>query len=164
MVWAARTLGASSGWFAFLVVWVPMTCLGMISRVVQPRLPRRYHGLRGFERDGHVYELLGIRAVKWTLRRGPLAAFNPELHLPTERSPERMAHLEQRMCDAEASHAILFLATVAVVIHAAERGWWAAAGLTLLCDIGMNGYPAMLQRYNRAHLYRRYPELWPPCT
>lgn len=151
-----RTLGASSPWFAFLVVWLPMVWLGTVSRVSCPRLPERYHALRRFERDGRVYELVGIRLVKQLLRRGPLAVFNPDLHLPAEPNPANVAHLDQRMRDAEASHAILFAATVGVVAHAAVRGWWGAAGVTLFFDVLLNGYPVMLQRYNRARLERRF--------
>jgi hypothetical protein len=36
------------------------------------------------------------------------------------------------------------------------RGWWGAEGWTLLFDLLLNGYPVMLQRYNRALLDRRY--------
>ena len=151
-----RAFGANSVWFAFLVVWLPMTWLGTVSRVVQPRLPARYHALREFERGGHLYELLGIRLVKRLLRRGPLAAFNPDLHIPTQPTPAGVAHLDQRMRDAEASHFILLVATTGVAVHAATRGWWAAAGWTLLFDVLVNGYPVMLQRYNRALLSRRF--------
>lgn len=157
LVWGARVLEPSSALFAILVVWVPMTWLGTVSRVVQPRLPRSYHDLRDFERDGRLYERLGVRLVKRLLRRGPLAVFNPDLHLPAERSRERLAHLDQRMRDAEASHLILLVATSGVVVHAVARGWWAAALLTLLFDVLLNGYPVMLQRYNRALLCRRFP-------
>jgi hypothetical protein len=152
-----RVLGPTSAPFAFLVVWAPMTWLGTVSRVIQPRLPRRYHELRDFERDPRLYELLGVRFVKRLLRRGPLAVFNPGLHLPAERSPERIAELEQRMKDAEASHFILLAAMLGVVINAAAHGWWLAAGLTLLFDVLMNGYPVMLQRYNRILLSARFP-------
>jgi hypothetical protein len=152
-----RLLGATSAAFAFLVVWAPMTWLGTVSRFFQPRLPRRYHDLSDFERDPWLYELLGVRLVKRLLRRGPLAVFNPGLHLPAERSPERLAELEQRMKDAEASHFVLLVVMLGVVINAATRGWWVAAGLTLLFDVLMNGYPVMLQRYNRALLYARFP-------
>jgi hypothetical protein len=154
-----RLLGATSAAFAFLVVWVPMTWLGTVSRIFQPRLPPRYHELRDFERDPWLYELFGVRLVKRVLRRGPLAVFNPGLHLPTERSPERLAVLEQRMKDAEASHFVLLVAMLGVVINAAVRGWWIAAGLTLLFDMLMNGYPVMLQRYNRVLLHARFPTL-----
>ena len=119
LLFGERLLGATSAVFAFLVVWVPMTWLGTVSRVFQPRLPRRYHELRDFERDPWLYQLLGVRLVKRLLRRGPLALFNPGLHLPAERSPERLAELEQRMKDAEASHFVLLVAMLGVVINAA---------------------------------------------
>jgi hypothetical protein len=63
------------------------------------------------------------------------------------------------MNDAEASHFALLVATLGVVMNAAARGWWTAAGLTLLFDVLMNGYPVMLQRYNRALLYSRFPTM-----
>jgi hypothetical protein len=159
VLFGVRLLGATSSAFAFLVVWAPMTWLGIVSRVVQPRLPRRYHELTDFERDPWLYELLGVRLVKRLLRRGPLAVFNPGLHLPADRSPERLAELEQRMNDAEASHFVLLVAMLGVVINAAARGWWVAAGLTLLFDVLLNGYPVMLQRYNRALLHSRFPTM-----
>ncbi|MCO8127765.1 hypothetical protein NHL50_11155 [Acidimicrobiia bacterium EGI L10123] len=157
VLWGWQAFGPRSAVFAFLVVWVPMTWLGTVSRVAQPRLPASYHQLRGFERDGRIYERVGVRAAKRLLRRGPFAFFNPHLHLPAERTPEHLARLEQRMDGAEASHAVLFVATLGVVVHAAARGWWTAAALTLVFDVVMNGYPVMLQRYNRALLRRRYP-------
>lgn len=157
VVFGIRLLGATSAAFAFLVVWAPMAWLGTVSRIIQPRLPRRYHELRHFEHDPWLYELLGVRLVKRLLRRGPLAVFNPGLHLPAEHSPERLAELEQRMKDAEASHFILLVATSGVAINAMARGWWVAAGLTLLFNVLMNGYPVMLQRYNRALLHARFP-------
>ena len=157
LILSVRALGPSSAAFAFVVVWAPMTWLGTVSRLFQPHLPRRFHELRDVERDPRVYERIGVRFVKRLLRRGPLAVFNPALHLPAERSPERLAELEQAMKDAEASHFILLVATLGVVINAAVRGWWLAAGLTLLFNLLMNGYPVMLQRYNRVLLHARFP-------
>jgi len=153
--WSGRLLGVDGVAFAFLVVWLPMTWLGTISRVVTPRLPEAYHRLRSFERDGRLYERLGVRVVKRLLRRGPLAAFNPDLHLPRVWTASASARLDQRMRDAEASHALLLVATVPVVGHAAVRGWWAAAVATAVFDVLVNGYPVMLQRYNRALLEAR---------
>lgn len=160
LVAAAWWLGPSSAWFAFVVVWWPMVWVGTMSRLVQIRLPERYHRLRPFERNGRVYERVGVRAAKTALRRGPLAVFNPDLHLPAERTPDRLEHLARRMRDAEAGHAVLFVVTLAVVAHAAARGWWLAAALTLVFDLLMNGYPVMLQRYNRARLAARYELTW----
>ena len=159
LVWAYRAFGPHRVGFAFAVVWLPMVGVGIVSRFSQPRLPRRYHRLRDFERDGRCYELVGVRVAKRLLRRGPVATFNPDLHLPSEPDAERIHFLEQRMRDAEASHAILFVLTLGVVLNAVAHAWLVAAAATLLFDVLMNGYPVMLQRYNRALLARRYPML-----
>jgi hypothetical protein len=156
LTWAVLALGADGVVFSFLVVWLPMVWLGIVSRVLVPRLPRWWYPLRGFELDGRCYELVGVRRFKRLLRRGPLAAFNPDLHLPAERTPERLAHLDQRMRDAESSHGILLVVTLGVAVHQAALGRWASAGWILLFDLAMNGYPVMLQRYNRALLMARF--------
>ena len=156
VVWTWRLAGGASVWFAFVVVWAPMAGLGTASRAVRLRLPGRLHELRAWERDGRVYERLGVRVAKSVLRRGPLAAFNPHLHLPAELTPAQLAALDERMCEAEASHAVLLVVVLMVVVHAVARGWWVAAVWTLVFDVLMNGYPVMLQRYNRALLAGRF--------
>lgn len=156
LAWSVWAFGRTGVAYAFVVVWAPMVWLGTISRVVTPRLPARWHELREFELDGRVYERLGVRVVKRLLRRGPLAAFNPQLHLPAERTPQQLAQLAQRMRDAEASHAILLMVTLAIGIEAATRDRWATAMWVVVFDLLLNGYPVMLQRYNRAMLRRRF--------
>lgn len=154
--WSLSALNPRGVGFALVVVWLPMTWLGTVSHLAPFQLPARLHALRRFEVDGRFHERLGLRIVKRLLRRGPMALFNPGLRLPLEPTPVQLAALERRMCTAEASHALLFVATLGVVAHAAVRGWWLAAGATLLFDALVNGYPALLQRYNRALLRRRF--------
>ena len=154
--WAVVALEADGVLFSFLVVWLPMVWLGTVSRVVVPRLPRWWYPLRGFELDGRCYELVGVRAAKRLLRRGPLSTFNPDLHLPVDRSAEQLAHLDQRMRDAESSHGILLVVTLGVATFQAAVGRWASAGWIVVFDLLMNGYPVMLQRYNRALLAARF--------
>jgi hypothetical protein len=152
-----RAFGPTSRRFAFVAVWAPMTWLGTISRVVTPSLPARFHELRPFEHDGaRFYELLGVRVIKTLVRQRPLAVFNPDLHLPHEPTPERIAHLDRRMRDAEASHGLLFVATLATAAAARACGWRSTARWMLAWDIVLNGYPVMLQRYNRGRLAGRF--------
>ena len=158
--WSRRAFGARSARFAFLVVWLPLAWFALLGRALAGRpvlrLPAQVHALRAFERDGRVYELLGVRVAKSLLRRRPLAVFAPDLHLPAEPTPATVADLDERMRQAEALHEILLVVTLAVVVNAATRGWWGAAGWTLLFNVLANGYPAMLQRYNRALLAQRF--------
>jgi hypothetical protein len=159
LTWSWRALGPGSRRFAFVAVWAPMAWLGTISRFVTPRLPGRYHELRAFERGGaRAYELLGVRVAKAALRRGPIARFNPDLHLPAEPTPARLARLDQRMRDAEASHAILFVATIGTAVVARIRGHRSAARWMVLWNVVMNGYPVLLQRYNRGRLAARFDD------
>ncbi len=161
MAWSLRVFGARSAWFALVVVWLPLGWFALLGRILvlrRPvlRLPAHVHALRAVERDGRLYELLGVRVVKRLLRRGPLAVGAPDLHLPAEPTPANLAVLDERMRQAEAIHEILLVVTLAVAVNAAVRGWWAAAGWALLFNIVFNGYPAMLQRYNRALLAQRF--------
>lgn len=161
VAWSLRAFGARSTRFAFVVVWLPLAWFALLWRVLalrRPvlRLPAQVHALRAFERDGRVYELLGVRVAKRLLRRGPLAVFAPPLHLPAEPTPATLAGLDEQMRQAEAVHEILLVVTLGVVVNAAVRGWWDAAGWTLLFNVLGNGYPAMLQRYNRARLAQRF--------
>jgi hypothetical protein len=161
MWWAVRTLDVRGPWFALVVVWAPMTALGTVSHVTPIRLPARFHRLRPFEVDGRAYELLGVRVAKSLLRRGPASWFNPRLHLPATRDAESLARLDAAMRNAEASHALLFVAVLPVVVHALARGWWAAAAWTLAFDVLLNGYPVILQRYNRGRLEAARQHLGP---
>ncbi len=144
--------------FAVLVVWLPMVALGSASHIAPVRLPRRWHELHHWERGGRVYERLGVRLAKAALRRGPLSVFNPGLHLPKQHSDAEIVALEGRMCTAEATHVILFVVTIGPLVHALVRGWMVAAAVVAGCNLVMNGYPAMLQRYNRVLLRRRFGE------
>ena len=157
LAWSWRAFGAGSRRFAVVAVWAPMVWVGIISRFATPHLPGWLHELRGFEQGGaRIYELLGVRVAKAVLRRGLLARFNPDLHLPVERTPEQLAHLDQRMRDAEASHALLFGATAGMAVVAFARGDRTAARWMLAGNVVMNGYPVMLQRYNRGVLAARW--------
>ncbi|MCB0999638.1 MAG: hypothetical protein KDB40_10105 [Acidimicrobiales bacterium] len=156
LVGIGLAFGVDGGVFAVTAVWVPMVCVGTASRVIPIRLPRAYHRLRPFEASGRVYELLGVRVVKRLLRRGPIAWFNPGLHLPRDPTPAAVATLEGRMCAAEASHTSLAVVAFVVAGHAVARGWWTAAGWSVAANLVMNVAPAALQRYNRILLRRRH--------
>jgi ABC-type uncharacterized transport system permease subunit len=155
VVWLASTFGVRSVAFAFLLNWSAMCWMGIVSRLVRPPLPDAFFQIRGFERSGRIYELAGVRIVKLAVRRGPLHWFNPHLRMPTERTSGQLRQLEQRMREPEAAHTWLFVAMLAVTVHALVRGWWWAAAWTMVFNVALNAYPVMLQRYNRRWLLDR---------
>ncbi len=154
--WTRRRAGPGSARFALASAWLPMTALGTVSHVVPFRLPRAWHRLRPVEIHGRLHERLGVPVAKRLLRRGPATVFNPGLRLPAEPSPERIERLARRMCTAEAAHAVAGLVTLGLAAHAGRRGRWRAAAWTVGLDVVVNGYPVLLQRYNRVLLRRRF--------
>ena len=150
LVWCLHEFGARSVWFALLVVWLPMTWLGVASRLMQPRLPEGYHPCIGGSVTGAC-----MKCSASGCSSGCCAAARSRCStrtctsLPT-RPPRTVAHLDQRMRDAEASHFILLVLTLGVVVHAVARGWWAAAGWTLLFDAGIRAIKARCQSQDRA--------------
>lgn len=155
--WLAGALGPRSAAFAFLLVWSIMCWVALVSMAFPLRLPASYYELRPGERDGRRYERLGVLVAKRLLRRGPLHLFSPKLHFPPVRDAQGLAKLDAQMRRAETDHVYMFLAVVLVIGHALARGWWDAAAWTLLFNILINGYPVMLQRYNRARLAAQRP-------
>jgi hypothetical protein len=156
LAWLARACGPRSVAFAGLIVWVIMCWVTLVIWAFPVRLPARTYDLRPFERDGRLYERLGVRVAKRLLRRGPLHVFNPKLHLPPVIDAQNLATLDAAMRNAETNHVIMFLIVVLVIAHALARGWWDAAAWTLVFNVLINAYPVMLQRYNRGRLADRY--------
>jgi len=147
--WSAQTFGLRGAGFAFIVTWLSMCWLSLVGKVIVWRLPAGYYRIRPFERGGRLYRRLGVRILKRLLRRGVMTVFNPTLYLPAVRDAEGLSRLEREMRAAETAHVLMFLLILPVIGHAVIRGWWGAAGWTLLFDVLINAYPVMLQRYNR---------------
>jgi len=156
LIWTRRRVGPGSFWFALAVAWLPMTALGTVSHVLPFQLPDRWHRLRPVEIDGRLHERFGVPVVKRLLRRGPATLFNPGLRLPAQPTPDRIHRLARRMCTAEASHVVAGATTLVGAGHAAARGRWRAAVWMVAIDVVINGYPVLLQRYNRVLLLRRF--------
>ena len=157
MWWGYAAFGARSVWFSFFTVWFPTAWFAVVDAAGQVRLPPWVYRLRPVELRGRLYELLGVRVAKKLLRRGPLSIFSRGLRLHGERTPQAIARLEQQMLRAETAHLVVLVAVLPVAVVQAWLGWWDAMGWTLLFDVLVNAYPAMVQRYNRAWLQRLTP-------
>lgn len=156
LLWAGEMFGARSVAFAFAVNWIVMSWLGIAGRLYPPSLPARYFEIRPFEASGRLYEALGVRMIKYAVRRGPLHVFKRHLRLPEFPDARSLRRLERRMREPEAAHVCLFLFVMLLVVaHALVRGWWTTAVWTMLFNVLLNAYPVMLQRYNRRWLLDR---------
>jgi hypothetical protein len=152
LIWSRENFGFRSIAFAFLTNWLIMAWIAVLGQTLIFTYPPRYFTIKPFERDGHIYEMVGIRVFKKLVRRGPLSIFSPTLRFSGGKSALPM--LEQEMRKGEAGHLTIFLVILLFAGMAMVRGWFDAAAWLLLFSVILNGYPMMLQRYNRIHLYQ----------
>jgi len=150
--WSTDNFGFRSPLFAFIANWLILAWIAILGQTLVFTYPPRYYNIKRFERDGRLYEILGIRVFKKLVRRGPLSIFSPTLRFTGSKSALPM--LEKEMRKAEAGHLTIFLVILLFAGMAMTRGWFDAAGWMLLFSAIFNGYPIMLQRYNRMRLYQ----------
>ena len=159
LVWSLDSFGFRSPVFAFLVNWILMSWVAIAGQSVDFSLPSRYYDIKPFECTGQAYERLGIRLFKKLVRRGPLAIFSPTLRMPTDKNIPALQHLEHQMQRAEAGHVVIFVLMLLFTGYALLRGWLDAVGWMVAFNVMINGYPIMLQRYNRVKLQGLIQEL-----
>jgi hypothetical protein len=148
--WSLDSFGFQSGVFAFLFNWLLIAWVSLAGQFVPITLGRGYHRIRKFERDGRIYEQLGVRYFSRLVRRGPLTVLSPTLRFSGQ--VDALPRLEFETCKAEAGHMLAFLLVTLAAGYAALRGRWEAAGWLMLFNLPLNLYPVLLQRYNRARI------------
>ena len=142
-----------------------IAAIGIFGFVLGRLMPKRWfdhtrlpYRAATFERDGQVYEALGIR--RWQNRVPDMSRIFPHL-MP----PKRMtAHLDaqtllvmiRETCAAEATHALLILAGLGLLAV-----WPGAGGIVLYLIYAIFGNLVFLiiQRYNRPRLVRLYERM-----
>ena len=152
IAWSLDAFGFRSPIFAFLVNWLAMSWIAIAGQAIDFSFPVRYYDIKEFERTGQVYERLGIRLFKRLVRRGPLTIFSPTLRFPKDKNIPALRHLDHRMRRAETGHVLIFVLMLLFISYALLKGWFDAVGWMLAFNVVINGYPIMLQRYNRIKL------------
>jgi hypothetical protein len=159
IVAAILTLSAGAFGFrnpitAFLTNWLVMAWMAMLALAIRLPLPSAYYDIRTCERSLSIYQQLGIRVFNKVVRRGPLSIFSRTLRLAKGNTTAALQHLDHKVRGAEAIHVWSFLAIWPFICYSVLREWPDAAGWLLLFSVVVNGYPIMLQRYNRIRLQK----------
>ena len=152
ILWTWGSFGFRSPVSAFLVNWLAISWMAVIGQVVHLSFAPGYYHVKPFERTGQVYERLGIRLFKKLVRRRPLSIFSPTLRFPKEKTISALQSLLNEMRKTETGHALIFVLVLLFAGYVLIKGWLDAVAWLLLFNILINGYPIMLQRYNRIKL------------
>ena len=148
IAWFAHDVGLNRVMFAFWLNWLLMFWAHGIYLTNTVKLAEKYFHIRPIEKK--VYQFLGVKYYQRMIRR--MNIFNPELHLKEGRSG--LAKLEQATRNAEQGHALIYIIVSGFTLYALLQQWWQAAFWYFLFNMLINGYPIMVQRYNRDRISR----------
>ncbi len=117
----------------------------------------RYFNVRAFERDGRFYERLGIRWFKRFATQGDYWNARRRRSDPSFRNVRDVSSAltwEARTRSSELTHLASLAVGLAVLIWLYLRDRYAWLVPMLLVLLIWDVYPIMLQRYNRARIWR----------
>ncbi len=117
----------------------------------------KYYLPKSFEMNGKLYAGSGVRLYKKFMFNGDiynriLRKFKPAHRIISNRSSLVVWEKESRA--KEFGHLIHFIMGLIALIYALTEGYYQAAIYLAILNILFNLYPIMLQRYNRARIYR----------
>ncbi len=144
----AIQVGPRSMAFAFWINWFLMLWAHLLMTWTPIRFPADYYVPRAFEQP--LYRWLQVPLAQKALRRLPHATFAKAQHEST--ITHRLRYLERTMMEAETAHMLIWLIIGVIQVYAMARGWWEAAAWLFLWNMLLNGYPVMVQRYNRMRI------------
>lgn len=142
---------------ALSLAWLVSAFTGALMSKVFFRQDPAHFRLRPWERDGRVYERLGLGTFRWALLHSPFIWLNPSMNMRSGRSDFDRLLRSQRV--AEGCHAIAALCTLSLAI------WYSLTGLAIvgiwlfIVNVPLNIYPVMLQRWNRGRVQRAQQKL-----
>jgi hypothetical protein len=114
-------------------------------------LPQKYYRARHFEKRGQIYRCVGVHYFKKLVAKGFLA------NLASIRFGGKRELIDSYYRDTqwgELLHLFMFLLIVLVALYALVQRWYDAMLQLMFFNILLNGYPVLLQRYNRFRLER----------
>ena len=155
LIWFLRKYGFRSMQFALIANLILFDWVGIVSSALGEKyrfyFPKSYYRAKRFEKDGYIYQFIGVQYFKKLVSKGPLAIL-ASIHFHGKR--DRLDYYYKETLWGEAIHGVEFLMILVLALYALIRGWWRTAIYFMIFNTIINFYPIILQRYNRFRLLR----------
>ncbi len=151
-VYTVDSFGFQGPFSALVINWIAMSWVAIVGQFITFSFGSDFYRPKPFEQNGQVYERLGISLFKKIVRRGPLSIFSPTIRMPKERTISALRSLDNEMRKAEAGHVVILVLMLLLTLYPLLQGWLDTVFWMVLFNVLINGYPIMLQRYNRIKL------------
>jgi hypothetical protein len=136
--------------FTVSVTWFLGLLVAMLTRKAFLRMDPKRFALARWERDGRIYDRVGVGAFEWLLRHTPLGWVDPFLRVRSGRND--MERLLRELSFAEGTHLVEGMVSLALAVVFLAGGH-AAVGLAfVVLSVPIHIYPIMLQRRTRGRV------------
>ena len=153
IIWVLKTYGFSSVSFALLANFMLLDWVAVVSMLLTEErrfyLPQKYYKAKPFEKRGQIYRWVGVHYFKKLVAKGFLA------NLASIRFKGKRALIDSYYRETqwgELLHLFMFVIIDLLALYALVQRWFDAILYLMFFNILLNGYPVLLQRYNRFRL------------
>lgn len=156
--WMLRYMDVTSAAFSFGLNFAMMFWVSILESQLKPALDSSYFNARPFEKEGKLYQMLGIEWYRAILTKSGWEKLRQK-STPIRKSLHDFQAYERGSRVAEAGHllagVVVFIVTgyVAVTYSARDAMW------LFVFNVFLNVYPVLLQRYTRPRLLRMIEKL-----
>lgn len=152
VLWTASHPDSHPVVFTVSVTWFLGLLAGMLTRRVFLRMDPKRFALSRWERDGRIYDRVGVGVFGWLLQHTPFGWFDPFLKVRSGRSD--MKRLLRELNFAEGSHLVQVVVSLGLALTFLAGGH-AVVGLAfVVLSVPVHIYPIMLQRRSRGRVLR----------
>jgi len=138
--------------YSLATSWLIAINIAFVSSGIFFRVNPKRFSLAHWEKQGEIYERAGVRAFRWVLFHSPLGWINPNFYLRASRTD--CDRLLREMNSSEAVHWLTCVVSVVLAILYLFHDHAVYGYVMLLVRIPFDGYPIMLQRWNRGRVCR----------
>ncbi|KEQ30953.1 hypothetical protein N180_08715 [Pedobacter antarcticus 4BY] len=139
--------------FAWSLNFLLMLCVVAFIEALKNQLKSSYYNQKGWERNGKIYEQIGINGFRKLLVWIGWERLNKKSN-PVERNIKSLTDLHHQTKKSELGHLIILLIVLGFNIFVALKFGILQSLWLLLLNILLNLYPILLQRYNRPRIER----------
>ncbi len=153
IIWALKTYGFRSVSFALLANFMLLDWIAVVSLLISEErrfyLPQKYYKAKPLEKNGRIYRYAGVHYFKKLVAKGFLANL-ASIRFDGKRSRIDSYYRETQW--GELLHLFMFVMISLLALYALVQRWYDAILYLMVFNILLNGYPVLLQRYNRFRL------------
>jgi hypothetical protein len=138
--------------FTLSVTWFLGLFAGMFTRRSFLRMDPKRFALARWERDGRIYDRVGVGVFGWLLQRTPLGWLDPFLKVRSGRSD--MDRLLRELSFAEGSHLVQGVVSLSLALAFLATGHAVVGLVFVVLSVPLHIFPIMLQRRSRGRVLR----------